>query len=1085
MPFPQLHTYSAYSLLNSTVRISDYVAYGKAQGYQALALTDKNVLHGAVEFYEACLKAGIKPIIGLDLTYTPYEEAQSQLLLYACDATGFQQLMRLSSQRMVRVETALQLPEEKLDHLLAIVPLEGRAALLEDPALYQKLTTRFRQVYLGVAANDQTGHELAQQLKAVQVYTHRVRYLRPDEAFACEVLGHIEQGTRLELEQTTAREFLPAEEQVLASLAETPEIIAATQEFAQQISWELPLHQTLLPHYPTREPAHELLARLCWEALPQRVAETTDIYKERLAMELSVIHEMGFDDYFLIVWDVMAYAHRENIVTGAGRGSAAGSLVAYVLEITDVDPIQYDLLFERFLNKERFTMPDIDLDIPDNKREQILHYVREKYGQLHMAQIATFGTMAAKMALRDVARVFGLSPSESNRWSNAVPNALKMTLSKAYETSNKLQQLVNEDERNRQMFQVAQQLEGLPRHVSTHAAGVVLSDQNLLELVPLQAGSNDILLTQYTMNDVEKIGLLKMDFLGLRNLSIIDNTLQSIKRVFNEEVDLHHLPLDDPETLALFQAGATTGVFQFESSGIRNVLRKLGPTSIDDIAAVNALYRPGPMENIDLFIRRKKGLEPIDYPDPSLEPILKSTYGVIVYQEQIMQVAAKMAGFSLGQADILRRAVSKKKKDVLDEERQHFVNGALQEGYQRQVAERVYDYIERFANYGFNKSHAYAYSFVGYQMAYLKVHYPAPFYAALLHSVRHNTKKIKEYVNEARKNDVKILAPDINRSYYSFHLLGPKEILFGFSSLKGMRRDFIQNIVDERKANGPYTSFDQFLLRIDPRWLKVDLLEPLILIGAFDSLASNRRQLVVELEGKIKNVVYSGGSLDLLEVLALKEEELPDYPLEEKLAREDEYLGTYLSGHPTTEFPKIRRTLRIQDIADLEVNQAVRFLIYTKDIRTIRTKRGEGMAFVEGDDMTGEISLTLFPKLFRYVQKDVQENQVYYVEGKVEESKYNQEKQVLVEKIQLAAVVEAELAEETCYLRILPEQEAPDKMRQLQRLLKQHHGHVPVMLVYTASKKRIMLGEELWVTHSPELAASLQELLGIANVVFR
>nr|WP_275574519.1 DNA polymerase III subunit alpha [Enterococcus crotali] len=373
-------------------------------------------------------------------------------------------------------------------------------------------------------------------------------------------------------------------------------------------------------------------------------------------------------------------------MTGAGRGSAAGSLVSYVLSITDVDPIKYDLLFERFLNPERHSMPDIDLDIPDNRREEVLQYVREKYGHYHMAQIATFGTMAAKMVLRDVARVFGLSQSESNRWSNAVPSALKMTLKTAYADSKNLVELVNSSDTNRLLYDTAVRLEGLPRHVSTHAAGVVISDLDLLDIVPLQPGSNDIFLTQFTMNDVEKIGLLKMDFLGLRNLSIIDDTIKSIKRVYKEEVVLNQIPLDDDQTLALFRRGETSGVFQFESAGIRNVLRKLGPTSIEDIAAVNALYRPGPMQNIDLFIRRKKGLEPIDYPDAVLEPILRNTYGVIVYQEQIIQVASTMAGFTLGQADILRRAVSKKKKDVLDEERKHFVEGAMNQGHSEEVA---------------------------------------------------------------------------------------------------------------------------------------------------------------------------------------------------------------------------------------------------------------------------------------------------------------------------------------------------------------------------------------------------------------
>ncbi|MDN6409640.1 MAG: DNA polymerase III subunit alpha, partial [Tetragenococcus halophilus] len=556
---------------------------------------------------------------------------------------------------------------------------------------------------------------------------------------------------------------------------------------------------------------------------------------------------------------------------------------------------------------------------------------------------------------------FGLSQSEANRWSNAIPKQMKITLEKAYDQSKALRELVNMNERNKQLFQAAKTLEGLPRHVSTHAAGVVISDQDLLDLVPLQEGSEGIWLTQFTMNDVEETGLLKIDFLGLRNLSIIADTLQSIQKMTKQDISQKDIPLDDKETLRLFQKGDTTGVFQFESAGIRNVLRRLIPETIEDVAAVNALYRPGPMQNIDTFIKRKHGQEKIDYLDSSLAPILENTYGVIVYQEQIMQIASQMAGFTLGQADILRRAISKKKKSVLDKQRRYFIEGAQNKGFSKEKANQIYDYIERFADYGFNRSHAFAYSFVAFQMAYLKVHYPAPFYKALLRSVLHTPKKLKEYLSDAKNAGVKVLNPSINQSAYSFYLNSLQEIRFGLGSIKGIRRDFIYDILAERRENGNYASLNQFLTRMNQynsKWLKEENIRPLIAIGAFDELEENRRQAISQLEGKIQNVVYSGGSLDLLDMMALKNEALTDFSLEEKLNLEEQYLGIYLSGHPVEQFEKIKQRKKVTDISELVENTTVNLLIYGTEIREIRTKKGEQMAFLEGNDPTDETSVT-------------------------------------------------------------------------------------------------------------------------------
>lgn len=1110
MAFPQLYTITAYSLLSSTVRVQEYVQTAKQLGYTSLGIADRNVLHGAVEFFESCQREGIKPLIGLTLDYTPEQSDQTaQIILYAKDFIGYQHLMRISSLRMT-TEGILPLEDLKewLSHLVAILPPSSNEVyplFIKDQEAAARSLQRLQGYFEDTAFFVGTSLLHNQQIEAnlFDFYTEHqqvflalqeVRYLDRQDGFAVEVLAHINQGEPMagnvnELAQMEGPLYLRSKDELLKQLQAVvgDTAIRNASNLAEQCTVTLPLHQKLLPHYPVpdNQTAGDYLSQLCYQELPKRIPAFTNIYEERLKKELTIIHEMGFDDYFLIVWDVMAFAHRRKIVTGAGRGSAAGSLVSYVLAITDVDPIKFDLLFERFLNPERHSMPDIDLDIPDNRREEVLLYVREKYGHYHMAQIATFGTMAAKMVLRDVARVFGLSQSEASRWSNAVPNGLKMTLKTATNESKKLNELIQSSEINHLLFDTAQRLEGLPRHVSTHAAGVVISDQNLLDLVPLQAGSNDILLTQFTMNDVEKIGLLKMDFLGLRNLSIIDNTLKAVKRVEKIELTLNQIPLDDEATLALFRRGETTGVFQFESAGIRNVLRKLGPTSIEDIAAVNALYRPGPMQNIDLFIERKKGSQRIDYLDQDLEPILKNTYGIIVYQEQIIQVASQMAGFSLGQADILRRAVSKKKKDVLDKERNHFIDGAIQQGHTKEVASKVYDYIERFANYGFNRSHAFAYSFIGFQMAYLKVHFPGAFYAAILNSMRHNGTKIKEYIGEARKHQVVIVPPSINHSQYPFYLREDGTIMVGFGSLKGVRKDFIQNILDERKEHGPFLSFVQFLLRIDRKWLKVDTIYPLIAIGAFDELAPNRRELVDTLDSEIQNIIFSSGSMSLLEEMKLTKKEIPDFSLEEKLEQEEQYLGVYLSGHPTEEFKKTKRTKQVMAVTDIVEKQQARLLIYVKDIRTIRTKKGEQMAFVEGDDLTGMIALTVFPAVFRTVRQTIEKNQVYYVEGKIERSTYNQELQLLVNTIEKAATIESSISETTCYLKITAEKDRTDLLQKVHTALHTYKGQCPVILFFEKNKKKIVLGEENWVTDCEEARQELTALLGVENVVFK
>lgn len=1085
MHLPQLYTKTSYSLLRSTLTIKEYVESAKERGYSAIAITDENVLYGAVEFFQTCQKNQMIGIIGLELDFY-LEEATEKLLFYAKNVAGYQELMRLSSTRMM-AEKPFALSDYQLDtkNLITVLPVDELYVPIESvlPKVTEQVNGEF---YLGVSPATKTSGLPAD---FPRIAIHEVAYLDSTQAFAIKVMSHIQNGSQLPREELTNQlgDNYLAEMQTLTAGFDDQEAVANAIRLVEACQFDLPLHQKLLPHYPVPTPqtADAYLQELCWQKLPERIANVTEEYRQRLTRELGIIHNMGFDDYFLIVWDVMDYVHRSKIVSGAGRGSAAGSLVAYVLSITDVDPIKYNLLFERFLNPERNSMPDIDLDIPDNRRNQVLHYVHEKYGHFHVVQIATFGTMAAKMVLRDVGRVFGLSQSEANRWSKAIPNQLKITLSEAYDKSEPLKRLVAHDERSNLLFQTALTLEGLPRHVSTHAGGVVISDVDLIGVVPLQNGSEDILLTQFTMTDVETIGLLKMDFLGLRNLSIIDNAQQNIRRVYREELDLKNVPLDDPETLALFQRGETSGVFQFESAGIRKVLRNLHPTSFEDIVAVNALYRPGPMQIIDQFIARKNGKEQVTYPDVSVQQILAPTYGFIVYQEQIMQVAAQMAGFSLGEADILRRAVSKKKKDLLDEERRHFVSGAVNRGHSQKSAEEVYDYIERFANYGFNRSHSVAYSFVGYQMAYMKVHYPGAFYTALMQSVRNDPKKLREYNAEANRAGVKLLAPDINRSNYSFTLVEKDLIRFGLDAIKGMRRDFVSDILTTRKAEGPFKSLDQFLLRIETRWLKNDYIAPLIFIGAFDELHPNRRELADGLEGKIQNVEYSGGSMSLLDVMSLKERSSEDYSLAERLNYEEQYLGLYVSGHPTENFPKLLKQKDLQPITELSVGSHGKILFYLKDVREIRTKKGEQMAFLTGNDQSGEISLTIFPQTYRRLRKEIELETVYLVQGKVERSRYDQAIQLLVEEMTPAQNAEDDISDKILYLRVQDEKDTAEIQQGIAERLQLSPGKIPVVIYYEKSRRKIVLDKKFWIGVNDTLLNALSDILGEQNVVIR
>ncbi|WP_056983501.1 DNA polymerase III subunit alpha [Lentilactobacillus farraginis] len=1116
MTYVPLQVISSYSLLQSPIRISKLVLEAKKRGYQALALTDVNVMYGTVAFYDACVAADIQPIIGLTLTLPGFilTDKSYPLVLLAKDQTGYQNLLKITTLRNTgEAEFTAEQLKGKLDSLYVILPplaevndllLRGRAPEVAD--LITDLTALGVTVadlklgadyHASTALIDMLGKVAADN--QIQVVADApVDYLNPEDYFPMQVLKAIESGTKIpnitDLSRQVGPYFLQSREQVekayhqldlSAALQATADIVKNCHVVIEKKQPKLPRFET-----PDQMPAGQYLRQLCETGLAERLATNriTDAepYQHRLERELGVIHKMGFDDYFLIVWDVINYAHQVNIVTGPGRGSAAGSLVAYTLFITDVDPIKYNLLFERFLNPERVQMPDIDLDIPDDKRDTIIQYVHQKYGHDRVAQIITFGTLAAKQATRDVGRVFGLNPTQQDVWSKAIPSALHITLADAYRNSQQLKNLVADSELNRILFETAQVLEGLPRHYSTHAAGLVLSDNQLVNLVPLQDGNDGLLMTQYAKDYVESVGLLKIDFLGLRNLTILADALKEIETVTGKKLAVSQIPLDDAKTLALFANGETTGVFQFESAGIRSVLRRLHPTRFEDIALVNALYRPGPMENIDEVVKRKAHQEALTFPDDSLVDILKATYGVIVYQEQVMLVAAKMAGFSLGQADILRRAMSKKKLKVMDRMKSQFLAGAEKNGHSKAVAEKVFDYIEKFANYGFNKSHAVAYSKMAYELAYLKVHFPGEFHVALLNSVQNSSVKMREYLLDAKSMGVQVISPNINKSRADFSFQD-QQIVFGLASIKGVRHDMVTDLLVERHQNGPYKSFPNLLSRLPDKYRKPALIEALIYAGALDDFPYNRSELIAATPEFISSIELSGNSMSLFKALEPTISRRPELPLMQRLEKEKAYLGTYLSGHPVERFVALRKRLAARPTNQLVAGMnAVYVILYITKVKVIRTKTGKQMAFLDGNDEVGEMSVTVFPQLFVKIQSWLHKDLVVVIRGKVEK---NQRLQVVADVVSpaenLARKVTNVKKQPHWYLRIDPDHNKNQVFHKLTELAAEHRGPISIVVHESISEKTWILGHQFNLASGEPVKDKLITIFGQNNVVYK
>ncbi|MGN7478095.1 DNA polymerase III subunit alpha [Solibacillus silvestris] len=1002
--YPQVRT--SADLLKSTIRIEELIPFLHHQKAKSCAIVNTK-LYGLLPFWHEMKRAGIHPVVGLTVQLELTEEQSLPLVLYAKTNEGYQNLLKISSSIAIRPK--LTIPLRWLlaygKGIVFMVPaLDLQAIWLQQAAepTLQEIKNAFPdEVFIGISRIAQTSSFEAQAVELAEKYvlpiiaTHESLFFKPEDFFAYEVAQAIDTGVKLNEAPDSSRNenYLLTAEQWRDRFQDRPEWLLQMDNLLMSCRIQIETNEVYMPKFPLQEgeTAENMLQQQVFNGLQRRlnVQSLPGRYMERVNYELHVIQSMGYSDYFLIVADFMRFAREAQILTGPGRGSSASSLVAYALEITQVDPLQYDLLFERFLNPERVTLPDIDIDFLDTRRHEVIQYVAKKYGKQYVAQIITFGTLSAKAVARDVARMFNFESDILEMISKLIPNKPGITLKEAYAMSEKLRTWVAAEPIRQKWLQTSLRLEGLPRNASTHAAGVILSPIPLVDVVPIEEGHDGIYLTQWPMLEVEQTGLLKIDFLGLRNLTILEQIRKSIQFTHDIHLDFNQIPFDDWKTFELLQYGDTSGIFQLESDGMKNALREIQPTRFLDIVAVNALYRPGPMEFIPLYARRKQLTEQVILPHPDLAPILEETYGVIIYQEQIMRIANVMAGFTFGQADMLRRAVSKKKRDVLEQQRAAFVRGALTKGYSQQIAEDVYALIVRFADYGFPKSHAVAYSVISYQMAYLKANYPVNFYAALLTNATGNPDKLAQILMEAKAKGIEILRPSINRSMRHFKVENGK-IRFSLSAIKSVPQPFLQKLLicrEERQK--PFDSIFDLAVSLTTANFTRKIIEPLIKAGALDEFGKDRATLLATIEGAQKQAdfVRPGGD-DLFEGALLafgkpKYSETSPMPEKIKLQYEKEVLGFYLSDHPIVKvrmrFPEATAT--VQTLPKLKDNAYVKMVGHVREVKQLRTKRGELMAFVQLEDEFGTVSLTLFPKEYEQVAGNLHEDALLYIEG--------------------------------------------------------------------------------------------------------
>ncbi len=1144
MAFTHLHVHTEYSLLDGSSKIGEITARAKELGMDSIAITDHGVMYGVIDFYRAAKNVGIKPILGCEVYVAPgsrfdkeagmSEDRYYHLVLLAENNTGYANLMKIVSKGFVdgfyykpRVDYEV-LTEYHEGIICLSACLAGEVQKYLQRGLYEeacKSALHYQDIFgkgnfflelqdHGIPEQGFVNQQLLRMSKELGielVATNDIHYTYADDAAAHDVLLCIQTGKKVSdtdrMRYEGGQYYCKSEEEMRALFPYAPQALDNTHKIAERCNVEIEFGVTKLPHYEVPEgyDSWTYLNHLCDEGLVKRYADRADELRERLDYELGVIKKMGYVDYFLIVWDFINYAKKNGIAVGPGRGSAAGAIVSYVLEITDIDPIRYNLLFERFLNPERVSMPDIDVDFCYERRPEVIDYVMRKYGKDRVVQIVTFGTLAAKGVIKDVGRVMDIPYAKTDSISKMIPNDIGMTIDKALEANNEFKALYECDPEVKTLIDTCKRLEGLPRHTSMHAAGVVIGSRPIDEFVPLSRASDGTLVTQFTMTTIEELGLLKMDFLGLRTLTVIQNAEKLIRRKVND-FDINKIDYNDRGVLDMIGLGRTEGVFQLESGGMKNFMKELKPDSLEDMIAGISLYRPGPMDFIPKYIKGKNNPDSITYACPQLEHILAPTYGCIVYQEQVMQIVRDLAGYTLGRSDLVRRAMSKKKQYVMEKERQNFIYGNEEEnvpgcvanGIPAETASTIYDTMMDFAKYAFNKSHAACYAYVAFQTAYLKKYYPVEFMAALMTSVMDNVGKVSQYIFASRQMGIEILSPDINLGEGNF-TAGDNAIRYGLSAIKSLGRPVIEAVVAEREAHGVYKDLRDFITRLSGREVNKRTIESLIKSGAFDSFGLNRRQMMLVYSDVMDNVAHErkesvSGQMSLFDMFEPEDKpndiivpDVPEYSRDELLMMEKEVLGVYISGHPLDEYKTLWEKNITNMCSDFErddetgqakVNDAEKVIAggIISGIKVKMTKNGKSMAYFDLDDLGGHVEVVVFPRPYMDYRKDITEDNKVFICGTVD-LRDEENGKLLCNKIIPFSSIPRD-----CWIKFPDKQAYLDSEKQLYNIIKDSDGNDMVIVYCEAEKARKILPASMSINADADTLAKLRQAFGEKNV---
>ena len=1139
--FVHLHNHTHYSLLDGACKIGDLVKSAVKDNMEALAITDHGNMFGVIPFYKAVKEAGLKPIIGIETYVAPQNapvqnvenksksEARSyHLILLAKNYEGYKNLMKLSSYAYLKGfyykprinKEILKEYHEGLICLSSCIQGEIPFKIIRgDYDGARQAAIFFRDLFKDDFYLELQNHgideeeiarkgllELSKELDIPVVATNDTHYLKQEHSQAEDILLCIQTGKDLDdpkrMHFTSDQNYFKSQAEMAELFKDVPEAVSTTLEIAKKCDLTITLGEHYLPGYKIPESEgdislEEYFEKKCREGLKRRYDPVTPELEERLETELNVIKTMKFVGYFLIVMDFIEYARKQKIPVGPGRGSAAGSIVAYVLGITNIDPIRYGLIFERFLNLQRISMPDIDIDFCYERREEIIEYVRKKYGENNVTQIITFGRMNARAVIRDVGRVLKIPYSEVDKIAKMIPAQPKVTLKETYDKVEEFRKICDRDEIHRQLYENSLVLEGLARHASTHAAGVVITPDELTNYVPLYKSSHGDVTTQYEMTSLDEVGVLKMDFLGLRTLTVIDQTIRQLKDR-NIDLDINLIPLDDPDTFKIFAEGNTIGIFQFESAGMREYLKKLQPTVIEDIIAMNALYRPGPMNWIDDFIDKKHGRKKIEYVHPAAEPVLKETYGIIVYQEQVIKIANVLAGFSLIEGDILRKAMGKKKEDLMKKMELKFIEGAKKyHNIPEDKSKKIFALIKDFAGYGFNKSHAACYSVVAFQTAYLKAHYPREFMAANLTSEMGNSNRIVILINECSRLGIKILPPDVNKSYYSFTVEN-ESIRFGLGAIKNVGKSAIESIISAREEHGTFKTLYQFCTYLNLRLNNKKVLESLIQCGATDSLEGTRSQKLAILpqvlsmaQNQQQNILKGqtsifGGEESEMEL----EPQLPDlkpFTKEQKLHFEKELLGVYMSGHPLEKYRDDVAAIANPEIGHInqkKSGETVRICGIITEFRTTLDRNNRKTAFFTVEDFTGSIRVIAFSSIYEAYFEVIEPEKLVVINGRIDRRDEESEPNIICSDVLLLETARSKFIKKLC-LNIDVSKLTNEDITGIKEVVRKYPGKCELLFNVKENGSDLLLKSNKYAVNPvPQLVAGLREIIGENNLWF-